>query len=284
MNGLKFNIVFGLSSIIVMPAIARLELKTSGPVIGIFAFVMYVCEAWALYYKVRLTRVRIVYERTGGSVTKDIPPLPPIGCFVSYGFLIRMCFRVLMLVIALGSLGLMDPVGDEDPSTVGIIIMIIGVLFELFVMCVAWFETRIDKDEEEEDTVKVERAWRKTNFKMLDDPRLFMKELFSDIILFVAAMMFTHLFWTMSNNDMMDSIDRSFAYGESALSVFLVMFFCNFVLSMFMIVPMRLAYWIGESISVIDSKQKWKLRLSLLFAGISITLPVFSHWFRVYFL
>lgn len=282
MNGYKFNVLFGIISLFVGASIpSYVDLRGSGFLVGLIAVFMYFGEAWAFYYKTKLTRVRVVYVQTEGRITRTVPPLPALGCFVSYGFFLRLCFRTIFLIVALTTFGFMSE-SEEDIGGVAITVLILGILFELFLLGVSWIESRLTKDDEEEEPQKEEQKWREKNFKMLKDPKLLAKEMGADFILFVSAMMFTHAFWTMSNNDFMDSIDHSYAIGDWGVGVLLSMVFFNFVLCLFMLVPVRLAYWVGESISTFTPQQKWRLRFSFLFAGLSITAPVFIHWVKVY--
>jgi hypothetical protein len=283
LNGYKFNVLFGIIALFIVPMIPPyIDLQNSGFVVGLFALFMYFGEAWAFWYKTRLMRVRIVYQLTEGEAGRTVPPLPKLGYFVGFGFLLRFCFRFIFLLIALHTFGLMPDHSDQDIGGFAMTILILAALFEIFMLAVTWFESRLEKDDEEEQPQKAERIWREKNFPMLKDPNLLAKEGGADLVLFIAAMMFTHVFWTMSNNNFIESIDSSYAAGDWGVGVLLGMVIANFVLCLFMLVPIRLAYWVGESISTFTPQQRRSLRFSFLFAGLSVTAPVFIHFVKTY--
>lgn len=283
LNGERFNLLYALFSFVIIPVIGtHIHLGLGFGVFGLIGLTVYIGEAWAFYYKTRLMRARILYGLTNGNPDKDVPPLPKLGCLINYGFVVRLCLRIIILVFSLMSLGLMNPNGGK-PRPLALGILIVATIGEIFVMMFSWMESRLETaDETNEERKTGEREWRKSNFPMISDEKLYWKEPLSDLFLFVSAMMYTHFFWTMSNNTFIGYIDQSHLEGSGGFGVLLVILFSNAVLSLFMLVPIRLAYWAIEAISLIDDKQRWRLRVSLIIAGVSMIAPVLIHYARVY--
>lgn len=81
----------------------------------------------------------------------------------------------------------------------------------------------------------------------------------------------------------MGYIDRSYSDGTSGTTVLLILLVSNFVLCLFMLIPVRLAYWVEESMKVLTVADRCELRLSLLLSGISLIWPVLQHYINIYF-
>lgn len=282
MDGYKFNILLGLISFFVVPFIAKgIDLREGNIFVGIIGLIFYFGEAWAFNYKTRLARARVVRRLIDEKRWNPLTGLPKLGCMVSYGFIMRLCFRIAILAFSMMAFGGLQE--ETDPHWIVITVLMIGVLFEMAILGYAWMDARLDPGEEgEKEKIDEESSWRKSALPMLDDENMFIKETFSDLFLFITALMYTHGFWTLSNGEMIASIDHSHVYGESGWSVFLLILLSNAALCLFMLVPVRLAYWVDESISTIEPAQKRKLRWSLVFAGLSMTAPPLVHFMKVY--
>lgn len=287
LTGFRFNIFLGLISCFGFPALnPDIPLEDPPWWVAIVGILFYVGEMWAFNYKIHISRARILR-----GLTKNTPGMLSVdtrtpGCMIFYAFLIRFCLRFAMLMIIGAAMGL--TLQDEDPSIWVILLMIFGCLFEIVVFLFSLFWSRVYKTEaknerEQESENDEEVAWRKKYFPWLDDPKHPMKEMAADIILFIFAVLLTKGFWDTSNADFIDFIRRSSTDGTSAAYVCVSIIIANIVLCLFFLIPVRLAYWVEESMLVFTGRDRWRYALSMIFAGLMVTAPSWMELFRVYF-
>ncbi len=289
LTGIRFNLFLGLISCFGFPILnPNIPLGTPSWWVALLGILFYVGELWAFNYKVRISRARILRRMTHNTPGLLNVSHDSTGCLIFYGFLMRFVFRIGMILVISGACG-MDVQGDEeDVSVLTTIVMITGVVFELIVFGYSLYETRVysskpKSEQEEEEENESEIKWRTKHFPWLDDPKYPLKELGADMILFVFAILLTKAFWDPSNAGFVDFIRRSATDGTSGLVVFGGMIIANLTLCLFFLVPVRLAYWVEESMMVFSGRDRWKYTLSLIFAGFMITGPVWVEIFRVYF-
>ena len=171
LNGYKFNLLFGITCLFVTPYIVpHINIHAPGIVVGLLGLVMYVGDAWAFYYKTRITKVRVVYEMAGGDADKKTEPLPKLPWWVNYGFLVRFCFRMIFLIAALHAFGLMSD-EQKDINGFALTILIIGALFELFLIAVTMISSGEGTEEEGKQSRKAGRQARAHEVLCLEPPR-----------------------------------------------------------------------------------------------------------------
>lgn len=290
MNQLQFNLILGLLSLFGYLAKSSGWIFT-GPLwlMGLFLTLVYIGDYWAFLYKLKTARGKFLYDLSGGDPYKKIGETKEPGCMIFYAFLIRMVFRIVIAMFALfafgGSLS-----GDLANWQIGFFVAV--VLFELFNMMYSMFETHIfnlsrDEDSESENTDKYwekEGKWRVKVFGMFSDRRHKMKEVLSAIILIITAYICTAIFWDGSNSEFVDFIVRSKKFGESPSFVIIAVLVSSFILCLFFLLPLRLAFWIEQKMHADTRREKINYRLSVLFAGTMIVAPTLVQLLKSYIL
>lgn len=286
-NPIQFNIIIGLTTLI--------GFLFSGPsillglplwVLVLLSLILYFSEFWAFLFKLKFARVKYLYELSGGIATKKVGETSDPGCMMFYAFLMRMIFRIVLgMVVIMGLRGTLE----KDMNGVQIGFMIAIVMFELFNMLYSMYDSHIfssstdDEREEEKEAYWVkEIEWRKKMFPKVNKTKENNKELLANLILILMAIAVTKLFWDGINSGFVDFIIRTEKFNESvSFAVIFVLISC-FVLCLFFLMPVRLAFWIEEKINANSPKEKLNYKLSLLFAGVAICSPTIFQMIRTF--
>lgn len=286
-NPLQFNIYLGVLTLIgyAIPP-ATLYQYIPGPLLAIFLIALFVGDYWAFVFRTKIIRTASLYELSGGVPSKRVGELSEPGCMMYYAFILRLVFR---FSVALFSVMLFTGSPDGEAPTWAIILFILVVLFELFNLMYTLFELHIfriryEDDDSEDEYWEKEKAWRTKMFKKLNDPNLDLKMFFAGFILVISATAATAMFWDGANHEFVGFIQRSAKDGTSPLFVILLVLIACFVLCLFFLIPVRLAFWLEQLMNVKTKQDKLKYRLSILFAGFSITAPSLIQLVKSYLL
>jgi len=279
MNSIQFNIILGIFSLVSF-FLSKLMTSIAIPLylVAFCSFLLYLAEFWAFLYKLKIARIRELILTTKGNPNLEIDGGSEPGCMMVYAFLMRFVFRIVLGMIPVLVLG--EGI-DKDMNNVQIICMIIIVLFELFNMMYSMYETHIfkltgeDPDSEEDirNFWKKEKKWRTNNFPLLKQVGTKNKEMIATIILLLMAFITTHFLWGSMNNEFKDFIIRTKTNHESVLFAVLSVTISCFLLCLFFLMPVRLAFWIEEKMKADQAIELKRYRLSLIFAGVSICSP-----------
>lgn len=256
--------------------------------LGLGWLIFYFAEPWAFNFKIRLSRIRILSGLTEGNPEK-IYKHKNMGGLIWFAFLIRLVFRFLILIIAFTILGVLP--GPKEMPTWMLLIYIFAMLFELSAIFWPIYTLRLDsginKEEDKEGEKaeeKMEKEWRRENFPLLSRADTFPKELVADILLSLYAIVATKSFWNMINDTFTSYIISSARDGSGAFETAISTAIPIFILAFIFLIPVRLAYWVGESIRINTGVEKRHYYLSLCVATFFIILPTIQTFVKVFFL
>lgn len=281
-NGIKFNYYLGGFSLIGLNISVNIDLNTLLSIaLGIFGLAFYVLEGWAFLFKMNRIAARHFFELTGGKASVKVEHTDP-GCLIWYAFLVRMVMRIGLILLSLVSIG-NNP--NDLPHWAGII-MGLAVLFELFFMLYSMYESKIfnSADREHSEVSESELKWRQKHFPLLQSDNAKKKEIYANLILLVTAWIINISLWNAINEDFIRFIHDSKANGESSLLIVSLMLSFSFILCLFLLIPVRLAHWVEETIKAKDPVSKRKLRWSVFFAGAATTSPTWIELIKVHVL
>jgi hypothetical protein len=255
--------------------------------LGLCFLSLYFLETWAFNLKIRLSRARVLMELTDGDPKSPLTH-KSIGGLVWYGFLIRLIFRFLIMLIALNFLHLMRYEGKELSGWT-LALLIIAMLFELYSLMIPMIDSGVDsyKERTEERRKRAQVAevkWREENFLYLRNKELIWKEPAADILLTLYAIIPIKFFWGMVNNTFSSYIIGNARDGWGPIETAFGVAIPVFILSLFFLIPVRLAYWVGESIRVNSAAEKRHYYLSLCVACLVIMIPTLDTFWRTFFL
>jgi len=289
LSPVKFNIALGIVSLISL-FFGNINWLQAVPlwVLGLFFTFLYIADCWAFLLKIRIARIRQIVDVTKGEIkTRNFVPEDP-GCMIMYAFIMRLVIRFSFMLLALFSFS-----GDlsGDLPNWAIVFVILVTLFEVFNLMYSMFETRIFKMNKENDSEKEddkyweeEFKWREKSLKILNDPRTPLKEAFAVIVLLLTGFVTTIAFWDQANGDFVSFIVQSSREGESPYFVVPMILISSFVLCLFFLIPVRLAFWVEEYLKADEKHEKRKYRWSILFAGVMITGPTLLQLIKSYVL
>gem|GEM_PF-3983330 len=273
LNGTKFNFVFVIGILFFVSGDSTLfDTENPSKAMGIIALLLYAGDVWAFRYKVSLQLFRA--KRGKPELNWRIRLVKFI---IGTGFLMRLCYRIFLLTFFLLAIDQMYVAGGA--TWLARLVLVLGSLFELFLIFYSWI-IPFDIDKDERKSIREFYARESSS----GEERIQLKELVADIIIVLTAVFYTHLWWDMSNQAFIDWIDFNDTRGVSEIQTLLEVVILNLILCFLMLVPMRLAYWIGEATVARSVAQQQKMMWSLILASLSVTAPVFIHWLKVYFL
>jgi hypothetical protein len=289
-NGYYFNILFALYYFFIAPYINEYVFQGQRNIlVAIFGLIIYVAELYSFNFKTKLIRLRANEKRL--RIIKESGKdyiIPQPGCVVSYGVVSRMLFRFGFIMLAMTSLGF-DP-GQEKQSPFFTAVLVAALLFECGVLAYTYAESGVfgstaqdDKWDKEKEEAK-KKEWLGMNLPKLNSEEYKKKELFSDVVLHLYAFMLFTAFWTPINEGNKQFVHDAFVGGDPAFTTGCLLFFIYLVMALLAFPPIRLAYWIEESVQALTSKEKWKLWGSFILAASSVALPGAQEFIRVYFL
>jgi len=287
-NGFYFNILFACYYFLLAPFVSDyVFFGKRNFLVAIFGLIIYVAELFSFNFKTKIIRLRANETRLRmKKETGKEYEIPQPGCVISYGVVSRMLFRIGFIMLAMSGFGY-EP-EQEDPSPFFIAILVSAVLFECGVLAYTYAESGVfgstaqddewDKDKEK----KAKQKWLKKNMPKLNTEEYKKKEILSDVVLHLYAFMLFTAFWNPINNANIQYVQESFSSGNSALVTGCLLVFIYFLMTLLALPPIRLAYWVEESVQALTSKDKWKLWGSFLFASLVVASPGIQEFVKVY--
>ncbi len=283
-TGISFNLLVAAYSLLLAPFIADyIQFGRANIFVALFGVFIYVAEFFAMNYKLKVVRLRAETLRMQKHAREE---LPNPGCVIWYAVLMRMLFRIGFIMVALVAFGF-DPSAAEQP-VMFTVMLILFILCEVFVLGYTWVESGLfrttpdDKWDEERDQKELE-TWRKVNLPFKETEETRAKEFRADIVLQLYALMLLTAFWDTINESNKEYIIRSFNTHETALFTGIMLFVIFLVMAFFALIPLRMAYWIEESVSIYTSKERWRLRGSLLIAALMVFEPSIKAFVGTFF-
>lgn len=273
----RFNILFGLLSLLILPLLSKYaSLDEPKAWMGIFGLIIYFSEAWATYYKLIFSRAAIIWTKSNANfMNLNIQPAQP-GTMIWFAFIMRFCLRFAIVIFSIMAFGY--DTNKEDPPAFIIVTLCIAVLFEIFIMMVSLFETRVfsskseySKNPEEEER-ESETAWRKRMLEKVKDKNHKIKIQLADFIIIVTATIGTNLFWNPMNNTLLTFLDDQHKNGSFFLGVSFFLFTAIVMGGLFLL-PLKISYWTESAMLANNKLSKLKYWGSFLFAVFSLLMP-----------
>ena len=102
LNGIYSYASFGLYALTIAPLVTSLfKYGEKNYFIGIFGLVIWVAEYFALYFKLKMIRIRSELKRLADEKeTGKVISLPEISGFVSVQFFFRLLFRSAIIMVS----------------------------------------------------------------------------------------------------------------------------------------------------------------------------------------
>jgi len=271
-------VIFGIYAFTISPFIITFfEYGEPNVFIGVFGLTMIVLESFAIHYKLKIVRMRAEEKRIEHKSLTGIEVLPSAGKGIMFGLFMRLIFRMGIVMLSLAALGIFSHVNPESTTT-GLFALIIFFFVDVYAFAQIYIKSGIYTDppvRKEEWNVMVDNAnkWMKENYRLSSSKAQYWKELLSDIVLQIYAVMLFTAFWSYINQLGNDIVKNSILESEP-LSV-AAMKLLPMLISMIILglIPMRIAYWIEDSLMTFSEKEKYNTWMVFCIACMFTCVP-----------
>jgi hypothetical protein len=281
-------LLFGIYSMSISPLIARyVKFNEKSYFVAISGILIYVAEHFAFKYKLKMIRLRSESKRQDSEIhTGKYLPVPHINPFLWFAVGMRMVFRMGILMLSLFAFGDNFQTWIEKGIIgflfLGIVTIEILLLAHIYSANVLLQDYPVGLREEKEEKTEDEQ-WRKENLKKEESISDYRKEMLTDIVLQIYSFMLFTAIWEYINDFGIEMIHKfskaNETAGEAGISL------CIMLGAMLGIglLPIRLAYWIEDSVEAISKKEKWKIVGSFVIATVLTISPSIKEFVQVYF-
>lgn len=211
---------------------------------------------------------------------------PHISQKMWFPLFMRIGFRLAFVMVSATAIGITAT--DTKSSGVGVIIILVTTVTEILSVMHFYNNSVLlhnppSNPKEEMEARRMNEEWRKENIANELHESDSVKELFADIILHLYAFMLYAAFWEYINEFGINMIHRSFRASENAFSAGVSVFMMLAAMVAVGLVPMRLAYWIEESVNAITLKEKRSMWGYFILAILLTCAPSIMEFINIYF-
>lgn len=248
---------------------------------------IYFAEFFAFKYKLKMIRLRSEAKRVEHQkLTGEYLPEPHITPALWFAVGMRIVFRMGCVAICATAVGIDMPDYGGKPLSVAIIL--ITLLVEVLSLAYLYSNNTLfwdfpDNVMEAREEKKEDDAWRKENLDRQETVWEDRKEIISDVILQIYAFMIFTAFWEYINQLGINLIDSNYKHNDPAIATAMELSMMLLVMVSVGLLPMRLAYWIEESVEAISKKEKRIMAGYFVIAVLLTITPSVREYIDVYF-
>ncbi len=286
LNGIYSYALFGLYSLTISPFITQFfAYGEYNLFVAIFGLIMLFAEYFALYFKLQMIRSRSEIKRINYKKETGTDIVPGLSLLTFYGFFMRMAFRTVILMTCLTALGY--NCFDMKMSPIGTWIICIFFFADMFGFILIYVNAGLNigferSASEMEEELQDDEEWDEKKLEISTIPKYIRLEFFADVILQIySAMLFT-VFWKYINQCGIDILKELVADNQSGFTAALVLFTMLFVVVLLGLMPMRIAYWIEDSMEAYSVNDKLNSRITFILVAIFTCSPVIIKYFTTY--
>lgn len=287
-NGIFAYALFGIYALTVTPILTQFFSSGEKNIfISIFGFVMLIAEFFALSFKLKMVRARAEEKRIVYRKETGIDIIPSTNLLVFFGFFMRLVFHIFILMVSLTAFGYLCT--EEVMSNQALIIISIWFVADIIGCFYIYSSSDFYTDFPQErilkkDAIEAESYWHKTYKKYTASDKYFRMELFSDIILQVYALMLFTSAWQYINQTGIDILHDSMHHHESAFKAAINLFPMLFYFVIIGMMPLRIAYWIEDSMQTQTSKVKYGTWFIFIIVAIFTCAPSIIKFISLFIL
>lgn len=244
-------------------------------VYGLIVLALYISEFFAFRFKIKLTRIRCLFNLTEGDPLKKVklPEAKPTILFF-YAYFSRAIFRFIVFMMFWFTY---FEDNNNKMGNVGMVFNSVIILFEITAILIIvspFFGSTSRKSKYEEEEAESRVKWQIKNFPLIQKSTTWKNELLSNIVIIFFSIFWSGYFWQGIINGtftpyLQDAVNR----GESIFwhSIFIIP--AATLLCLFFVIPSQLAYFLDESVTAKSRKHKNHFWLALTLASLSYLLP-----------
>lgn len=288
LNGFYAYALFGIYALTISPFITEfIDYGVKSLFVAIFGFTMLIAEFFALNFKLKMIRIRteekrIEYKRITGTAYV----LPP-NRLLFFGLFIRIALRLAVIMVCMTALGYASTEKEMSPQSLIVLftgfLLDVGALIYIYLKMGPYMDPIDDKDLITEEAKKNEE-WNKIHLPIAASGKYYLKEVFSDIILQIYAVMLFTSVWTFINQTGIKILYESHTYEKSALWAAFDLFPMLFIMTLFVLMPMRIAYWIEDSMMSFTKRQRVGTGFIFFIVAIFTCAPSIVEFCTLYFI
>jgi hypothetical protein len=207
-----------------------------------------------------------------------------IGGFLWYMNFVRFLFRIGIIVISGHLFGLDEYGKDNGMGWIGGLVLGVFIIYELITLMI-FMDLSGAMIIKEEDAIKnkkkVNDKWNKMHQNKF---WLLRSEGVSDFVLFIYSGMLFTAFWDIMSTEMISEVEGFYSNGHSIYFALAAVISLYSLLCFLAVVPIRLAYWIEESLMAYSTKQKLALYASFFLVCLSLCYPPLFRIVELYIL
>lgn len=286
LNGAYAYSLFGLYAITVAPFVSRfIDYGETSIIVGIFGFIMLIAEFFALNFKLKMVRMRVKIKSIAYQRETGIHIMPRISPFMHFQFFMRLLFRVTIVMVSMTALGY--PCTEKKMSEAGIIVLMTAFLLDFCGMAYIFiksgmFNDRPNNKKELIQEIKDDEKWSNENLPLMTSKKYFNREIFSDIILQIYALMLYTSIWKHLNEFGIGKINESLGAEDTAFSAGFGLFLMLLIMATIGLIPIRIAYWIEDAADSFTKREKFGTWFMFFIVAIFTCAPTIINYIRIF--
>jgi hypothetical protein len=286
LNGAYAYALFGVYAVTISPIVTHFfDYGEKNLFIAIFGFAMLIAEFIALNFKLKMVRLRTEEKRVNYKKVTGIDIIPSVTPLVFLGFFMRLVFQVSIVMVIMNALGY--DCDEHKMSPQGVIVILISFLLgmagSIYIYFKSGFYTDAPQNKKElQEDIKENEDWYKENIEQASSAKYFRNELAADIILQIYALMLFTSFWYYINQYGIRVLQDLVEQNATATFVGWSLFPLLFVTVMVGLMPMRIAYWIEDSLNAFTNKEKFVMWIVFFVVAVYSCSPVFVKFISLF--
>ena len=288
LNGAYAYALFGVYSLTVSPFVTRfIDYGDKNLFVSIFGFVMLIAEFFALNFKLKMVKMRSEQKRIAYKKETGIDIIPSVTPIVFFAFFMGLVFNAAIIMIAMTALGYNCT--EEKMSSQGSIVLVLGIIIEIFAFGYIYVTTGFYTDEPQNkkelaDDIKEDEDWDKANAQLSVSDKYFRLEMLSDIVLQVFTLMLFTAFWQYINQMGINILHDALKGNKSALEAAFSLFSMLLAMVILGLMPMRIAYWIEDSMDAFTRREKSGVGILFIIVAVFTCSPAIYKFITLFIL
>ena len=275
--GLNGFILFGLYAIFVSPILSQsIGFEEKNLFVAVGGFVMLLIEPFALYVKIRNARIRAILKSEVHQQRTGKLYVPKTTGIILYGFMARLLLRTAVAMVSFKALGF-----DELSEMMAAGFLVIDILLLTAVYArTNFFEDPNTGPYPKKGLLDEHQEWSLKNVPGYHSLRSFWIEVGADLVLQIYAVMLFTAFIDYSNWFLVDRVTElgNGRYPQPPLNAALSLVPMYFILFLLCLMPIRIGYWIEDSLLAFSKKEQIGSWISFAVVLIFCFVPLGIHY------
>ncbi|MBL7890703.1 MAG: hypothetical protein JNL24_14215 [Bacteroidia bacterium] len=289
LNGVFSYSLFGIYALTIAPIVGDFIVSGAyNPFLAFFGFTMLIAEFFALKFKLKMIRVRAGQRRLLHKEKTGINILPTTNKFVLFEFFLRLLFRVPIAMVCMTALGY--TANEKKMSEEGVLVIMIVLVSDiagltyLFLKSDFYTDPPMSKKELNKELYE-DDIWDKANGHLTTSEKHMRLELLSDIVLHVYSVMVYTALWSHLNSYGIAKLNSIvfIEYADPITCAFEI-FPWLFIMCMLALIPLRIAYWIEDSLMAFTWLEKFELVATFIIIALFTCSPTIWHFISIFYL